>query len=268
MLLTRELDEKIRRCEIAGVRSGIVAAQRLRPHADVACIDVAGGVARFIGFCPSLSQAFGVGTLAPVSVADVARITEFYGQRDTAAGVYVSPMADPSLGCALAAAGYVPTEHENVLVSDDFRPHALRDERIDIARDVEDWARASAQGFNGAEPIEAADEQMAMVFASAEGVTALEGRYDDTIAATSVIAFRDGCAMFFAGSTLPGFRERGWHLAMVRDRISRAHTAGSCLMRAVARPSSSSERNFHRCGFTTLYTRTLWLRNNEGPSNV
>lgn len=258
MLLTRELDEMMRRCEIAGIRSGIIAAQRLHPDADVACIDVAGGVARFIGFCPSLSQAFGVGTLAPVSMADVIRITEFYESRNTTPGIYVTPMADPSLGRALAAAGYVPGEHENVLVSDDFGAYALRDERIAIARDVGNWARASAQGFKGGQPTEPGDEQVAMLFASAEGVTALEGRDDGAVAATSVIAFRGDCAMFFAGSTLPGFRERGWHLAMVRDRIARARNAGASLMRAVARPSSSSEHNFHRCGFTALYTRTLW----------
>lgn len=258
MLLARELDVAIRQSEIAGIRSGIAAARQLDPSMEVDCIDVAGGVARFIGFNPPLSHAFGVGALAPVSAGDVARITDFYKSHGATPSVYVTPMADPTLARVLAAAGYAPANYESVLASDDFDTYALRDERIDMARDVEAWARASAQGFKGAEPINPGEERMAAMFASAQGVTALEGRNDGGIAATSVLALRNGCAALFAGSTLLGFRERGWHLAMVRDRIARAREAGAHLMRATAPPASSSEHNFHRCGFTTLYTRTLW----------
>jgi hypothetical protein len=71
---------------------------------------------------------------------------------------------------------------------------------------------------------------------------------------------RDGCAALFAGSTMAAFRNRGWQIAMIRDRIARARDEGARWMRATARPTSTSERNFIRCGFQTLYTRTLWQR--------
>jgi hypothetical protein len=260
MLLTRELHERISRSEVAGIRSGIAAARRLYPDADVAWIDVAGGIARFIGVNPPLSQAFGVGALEPVTAHDVDRITEFYESRNALARVYVTPLSDPSLGPALVAAGYVPVEYENVLASDDLDTYALRDDRISIASDPGAWARASAQAFADPEPIKRGDERMPMIFATAEGVTALEARDGGTIAATSVMAMRDECAMLFAGSTLSAFRGRGWHVAMIRDRIARGRDAGANVVRAIAQPASESERNLRRCGFDALYTRILWER--------
>ena len=104
------------------------------------------------------------------------------------------------------------------------------------------------------------DDRIAILLASSDGVCALAGYEDDTIVATAAMDLRGECSAFFAGSTLAAFRGRGWHLAMIRDRIARSREMGVRFMRATARPSSTSERNFHRCGFETLYTRVLWER--------
>ena len=71
------LDEAIRRCEIAGIRKNVEATQRLYPELEATGIEIAGGFARFNGF-DALSEAFGLGTLAPVSANEVARLIEFY----------------------------------------------------------------------------------------------------------------------------------------------------------------------------------------------
>ncbi len=71
---------------------------------------------------------------------------------------------------------------------------------------------------------------------------------------------RGDCATLFGGSTLTSFRKHGLHGALIRERIAQARDAGARFMRAGATPGSTSERNFQRCGFVTLYTRTLWER--------
>jgi len=258
MLFTREVDERIAACEIAGVRCAIDAVRRLQPELEAEGMKVAGGLAAFTGIDSPLSQAVGVGYQGPVGAAEIAEITAFYRSHCAQPRVFVTPLADPSVGRALAEAGYVPVEHSNVLASDRFDGFARWDERIAITPDVEAWARASARAFTGREILEPGDDSIATVIASSDGVIALEARENGAIVATAAMDVRFGCAGLFAGSTIGSFRHRGWQIALICNRIARARDAGANLLRAGAAPGSTSERNFQRCGFVTLYTRVLW----------
>jgi GNAT superfamily N-acetyltransferase len=263
VLLTRELDETLRRAELAGTHCGVETVQRLHPEVGAASIEVAGGFARFTGRDSPLSHAFGVGVCAQVTADDIARVTDFYESRGAVPRVFVTPLSDPTLGAELSTAGYTASEYENVLASRDFDAHAQHDERIAIAADLAAWARASARGFTDADVLEPGEDAIAVILASSDGVVSLEAREGDDIVATSAMDIRHGCAALFAGSTMARHRGQGWHLAMIRDRIARARDAGATLLRATARPASASERNFHRCGFHTLYTRVLWERKRQ-----
>jgi hypothetical protein len=260
VLLTRELEETIRQCEIAGIRGGVETARRLAPEVGAESIEVAGGLVAFTGIDSPLSQAVGVGSLGPVTRDEIAEIADFYQSRGATPRIFVTPLGDPSLAPALAAAGYVPCEYQNVLVSDAFDAFASYDDRIAVAADLEAWARASAQGFTGRAVLEPGDDAIAKIIAFSEGVCPLEARDDGAIVATAAMDVRRECAGLFAGSTMPGFRARGWHVLMIRDRVARARAAGARFMRATASPASASERNFQRCGFVALYTRALWER--------
>jgi GNAT superfamily N-acetyltransferase len=260
MLLTREFDERIRRSELDGIRNGLATIARLFPDTELASVEIAGGVARYSSIEATFSQAFGVGIDVAVSDEDVARLTEFYVSRNATARVVVTPLADPTLAPRLAAAGYAPTEYENVLISDRFEPYAARDERIVAAGDIAGWARASAQAFCGVEDLAPGDDRIAIILAKSADVIALELREGDAIASTAALDVRGDFAALFAGSTSPRFRGRGFHLALIRDRVARARDAGARLMRAHAQPGTTSERNFRRCGFNVLYTRTTWER--------
>lgn len=247
----------IRRHEIAGIRSAMMTARQLTPEAGVDDIEIAGGLAAFTGADSPLSQVYGL--VAPVSAADVATITAFYETRGGTPRVFVSPLSDASLGRELAAAGYVPCEYENVLASDRF-DEAAYDDRIGVASDRDAWAVASAQGFTGRDSLEPADVAIARVIAFSDGVYPTQARVGGRIVATAAMDIKDGCAGLFGGSTLPAFRGRGWQIAMIRDRIARARDGGARFMRAHAQAMSVSERNFIRCGFQALYTRSLWER--------
>lgn len=253
------LDETIRRCEIDAIRKSVEATLRLYPELEAATIEIAGGIARFNGF-EALSEAFGIGTLAAVGAEEIALLTTFFESRNSTPRVFVTPMSDPSLALGLARAGYAPAEYENVLVSDDFETYARYDGRVAVAANLDDWAAASMKGFLGDEAEEAGDPRVGLILASSEGAVALAGADEERIASTAIVSLRGECAFFFAGATLPEFRRRGWHLALVRDRIARARDAGARIMRATATPGSASERNFRRCGFAVLYTRSLWER--------
>ena len=259
MLLLSDINDTITRCEIEGIRRGIAATRRLYPDEHAEGFDIAGGLAAFTGVGSPLSQAYGVGSAAPVTDSDVARITAFYESRAAVPRVFVTPLADPSLGVLLARAGYEPAEYENVLVCDDYS-RARRDDRVVISSDIPAWARASTESFLDRTRLEPGDDKIATILASSEGVCLLEARNGEEIVATAAMDFCGDCSALFAGSTMPGYRNRGWHIVMIRDRMARARDGGARLLRATAKPASVSENNFRRCGFEVLYTRTLWER--------
>lgn len=263
MLLTRELDETIRQCEIAGLRSGIEATRRLQPDVRAESLEVAGGLAAFTGIESPFSQAIGLGAHAPVTDRQIAELTAFFESHGTTPRVLVTPLAHSTLGRCLTSASYEPSEYVNILASDKLDTFALRDDRIEPAKDLNSWALASAQAFKDREELAPGDELVALVIGSSEGVCPLEACVGGAIVATAALDIRNASAVLFGGSTLYDFRQRGWHVRMIRDRIARARDAGVRFARASARPASASERNFHRCGFATLYTQTLWERKQQ-----
>lgn len=262
ILLTHELEAKILESERAGIRIALTTTQQLYPEAAAAYVEIAGGIASFTGPESPLSEAYGVGEAVPVSDDDVARITDFYRSRNAKPRVYVTPFSHPSLATALGAAGYVPVEYVSTLASNDFQSCFRRDDRIEPAADLAAWALASTQAFSAGTGAgeRSGDSQIATILVQSPGVLPLQLRVGGAIAATAAMDLRDGCATFFGGSTLPAFRGQGFHLALIRDRIARARENGADFIRAGATPGSVSEHNFHRCGFVTLYTRTLWER--------
>ena len=257
MILTKALDEALQHYEIAGIRSAVATVARLYSEVQASSIELRGGFVAFTGVDSPFSYAVGVGALAPVNDTDIRTITQFYESRGAAAQVLVTPLSDPSLARGLAAAGYAPHEYQNVLLCDQLAGSSL-DDRIAIAADLKQWACASAQAFLDVAALNPGDERVAIVLASSQGVRALEAREDGAIVATGAMDVRGDCSALFAGSTKPEFRNRGWHTALIRDRMARARAAGARFIRASTQPGSASERNFLRCGFAVLYTRTMW----------
>lgn len=237
----------------------IEAARRIVPEVAPACTEIAGGLVSFAGVDSPLSFAYGIGASEPVTRDDIAEITAFYRSRGSTPRVVVTPLADPSLQAELSAAGYVAGEHRQVvLVCTDIPSEIQRDARIHVAEDIAAWARASARAHHDREEFTPGEDRIALILGTTEGAIALEGRDGAAIAVTGTLWLDEENAAFLGGTTDPAFRRRGWQLALIRDRVARAREAGARLLRAAAGPGSSSERNFHRCGFVTRYVRVMW----------
>ncbi|HKE35946.1 MAG TPA: hypothetical protein VKB39_00850, partial [Candidatus Baltobacteraceae bacterium] len=204
------------------MRGFIEAGRRLRPDAGFECKDVAGGVATFMGAASPLSQATSIALETPVSAKDIARITDFYRDRGAPPRISVNPLADASLENELVRAGYAPLTRNNVLAIDASTASTTMDERVTEELDLDAWGRASYAGFsdrysNGDEGV-----FLATTIASSDGVVALAIRNGDGIVATSALLMQEDLASLIAGSTLIGHRGKGYHRAMILDRLSRA----------------------------------------------
>ena len=258
LLPTRELAGLIEASECRLLHGFFEAAQRLRPDAGFACLEVAGGIATFTGVASPLSQATGIGWGSPVCADDVTRLTRFFHDRGAPARVAVNPLADPSLEYNLSRSGYVPSIRNNVMAIDAARSKAERDDRISEESDAAAWGRASARGFAHRYANDGDGAFLAMSIALGNGVVVLSARNGSAIVATGAMCVHDTLASLFAGSTLDEHRGNGFHRAMILDRIARAREAGARYARTAAPIDSTSEANFRSCGFEVLYTRTAW----------
>jgi GNAT superfamily N-acetyltransferase len=244
--------------EVAGLRACVDAARRLFPSLRADALEAGGGIVAFCGANSPLSRAAGVGLREPAGRAEVDAIVRFYRERDTAPVVSVTPATDAEFVRALAGAGFVPTASHNLLIGELAAIPAERDRRIQPAADLEAWARHSGRAFmNGGEPDEAF-LRIPLIVANAKGSIALEGRDGDAIAVSGCMDCDGEWAGVFGGATTPEFRGRGWHRALMSDRLARAREAGARYVRGAAAVGSASERTFRACGFVHAYTRTDW----------
>jgi hypothetical protein len=258
VLPTCELATLIEASECRLLRGFYEAAKRLRPDSGFECLEIAGGVATFMGTPSPLSQATGFALEAPISRREIERITKFFHDRGAPSKISVNPLADPSLERELTRAGYVPRIRNNALAIDLSTTLAARDERIRDEPDVAAWGRASSTGFSNR--YAGGDDAvfLATTIASAKGVVALSVRNGAGIVATAAILLGGELASLIAGSTLDGHRAKGYHRAMILDRLARARESGARYARASAPIGSTSENNFRACGFEVLYTRDTW----------
>jgi GNAT superfamily N-acetyltransferase len=85
-------------------------------------------------------------------------------------------------------------------------------------------------------------------------VTCFLARIDGEPAGAGALAIHDGVAKLFSTSTIPAFRRRGVHSALLRARLQvAARVCEIALVSAV--PGSDSQRNLERAGFRVAYTR-------------
>jgi GNAT superfamily N-acetyltransferase len=74
------------------------------------------------------------------------------------------------------------------------------------------------------------------------------------------MSIRNRVACFFGDATLPEFRGRGVHMALIAARLKTAGDGGCDVVAAGAAPGSTSQRNYHRLGFEVGYTKVTMVK--------
>lgn len=235
------------------------AARAVLPESEACAIDVAGGVAAFVGPGSPVNQAFGLGFCGEVTEEDVALVERFFSWRGARAKVGICPLADPSLLLSLGARGWTPHEFENVLVREvapdeewpvvDVEVRECTDDERDL------WARAVAVGFSSPSLPTQSELDLGRIVAAREDAILLLAWIDGEPAGTGELVIDDKVGWLSADTTLPPFRRRGVQTALQVERLKRIAAAGCDLAVTEARPGSESQRNMERRGFHIAYTR-------------
>ena len=98
------------------------------------------------------------------------------------------------------------------------------------------------------------------IVSTVEGMRACFAEIDGVPVATGAMAMHDGVALLAAAATLPEWRNRGAHRALMEHHLACAADAGCDLPMMGAAPGSASERNGERQGFRIAQTRIQWAR--------
>jgi ribosomal protein S18 acetylase RimI-like enzyme len=250
------LARRLEGADAAGARLAVREAARHGGPARI--LDVAGGVAAFLGPGSPLTHALALGLHGPVADDDLAAVEDFFASCGAESQLVLCPLADPSLLEAAMARGYRVREVENVLV----RRLAAADAGLTSAWPVQaceeagGWAGLVARGFGEGEVSEPALEVGRQLFdqvrSAGEALVALQ---DGAPAAAAAWFAADGVAYLLADATPPEARGRGGQQALIRARLARAQGAGCDLATATTAPGSGSQANYERIGFQVAYSR-------------
>ncbi len=252
----RGLARRVEGADAAGARLAVREAVRRGRPSDT--LEVAGGVAAFLGPGSPLTHAVGLGLDGPVAGADLDAVERFFARSGSESQVVLCPLADSSLLETTMARGYRVREIENVLVR---RVRGADLELtsawpVEACADVEIWADLVARGFGEGESSGPALEVGGLLFdqvqVAGEALVALR---DGVPAAAAAWFAADRVAYLLADATPPEGRGRGGQQALIRARLARAAAAGCDLAAATTVPGSGSQANYERIGFRVAYSR-------------
>lgn len=254
-------------------RLELAAHEPLAPGEDTqarpdgsARIAVGGGIAVFCGIDSPATQAEGLGLHGPVSEGEFTRLEEFFRSRGSSVFIELCPMAAPSFIEALGRRGYRVVEFSNMLIrnldpAETFTPAAPGiTVRPTSPGEEHLHAVTVARGF--ADHFAVTDEMIAMIqgfFSRSSGFVAYFVLVDGKVAGGGTLKMRNRIAGLFGASTLPEFRNRGGQSALISARLEIARAAGCDLAMSITQPSSVSQRNLERAGFSVVYTRTKFI---------
>ena len=243
------------------------------PTGGATFLRVAGATAAWVAPGSVLSKVHGLGLDGAVSDEDIERIEEFYRERgETKVAIEMSPFAGVDLLARLERRGYRVSGFEQVqvrpLAPDDAPqnglplPAGLTIETVDRGdRSTRAaWTRVSTEGFFAPAPTPGDILRYSELCFDVPGTVAFLARLDGAPAGTGAYAVADGIAAFFAGSTVPAWRGRGAHSALIAARIAHSASSGAAIATVGARPGSASQRHLAAAGFTVAYTRPSFVR--------
>jgi len=265
LLAGRCLARRLEAAEAAWACALAAALARHDPAAEFGCEPSAGGVAICLGPHSPLTRALGLGMEKSLSLPDLEALEVFFRSRGCPPRIVASPFADPSLLGLTSAWGYSVEGFESIL----FRPLSAGDRlsadaagaRVEAVeegqRDL--WVRTMLAS-TGHDPANDASSRFASALLEVAGEGALLARHRAEVAGVGALFLHQRLAWGIADATLPAFRRRGVHGALIEARLGRALASGCDLAVVATEPGSPVQRNHERAGFRLAYTRAILSR--------
>jgi hypothetical protein len=88
---------------------------------------------------------------------------------------------------------------------------------------------------------------------------------DDLPAGVGVLYMENGIGLLADATTLPGFRGKGCHTAMIHHRIAQAKKQNCDLLTSFVEFGATSHLNLERAGLRVAYTKSMWWKVERSP---
>ena len=198
--------------------------------------------------------------------ADLPAVLAFYAETAQPCWIEIAPHADPSLTRALADNGFKPAAKKAVLygAASTGGTRTARDAAVEVAPlgrsdgELEVFLDTINTGFDVPAGMLAGMRRNQTFWRDVEHWRLYLATVDGEPAGAAVLAITDGLGYLAAGSTLPAFRRRGVHAALVARRLADAALAGCEFMTGQAELASGSHRNQERAGLALAHIRQDW----------
>ena len=225
-----------------------------------------GGVAVWgtIYGAPSVSRAYALGLDGAVDAAALSRVEDFFARHETPVTVLASPWTHPSLLALLAERRYRLASLDNVLVrsiepGESPAPPATGDSIVVARGDALRWGRIVRVGFGVEEDMPSGIGDA--IFEGSKTAACFIATVAGEPAGGGAVVIASGTAYLVGTATLPAFRGRGVHRALVEARLAHVRAAGIDLAFVITTPGSGSQRNLElRCGFRVAYAQAVFTQ--------
>ncbi len=129
-----------------------------------------------------------------------------------------------------------------------------------VAGETSLFARLNAEGFGFSGPDAEISRSVIGRMSRAAGVDAYIAWIGDESIGQAMMISREASAGLYNASTLPRWRRRGVHTALIRRRLSDAVRAGAQLIYSRVPLGSDAQRNLERNGFEVAYSSEQLVR--------
>jgi ribosomal protein S18 acetylase RimI-like enzyme len=224
---------------------------------DTGAVPVAGGYAICLQGT-SVEFGLGVGTSRPLREDDLNIVDEFYGSRRLASRLELHPRVAERDAKLLDQWGYRPeramTMLERELSDDPALPAGLTVENM-TGRRLE-WTELVVAGLGDTVPRGDLDRARRTTHVCSSAASALVAiRLDGKLAGGGALGVTGDAAFLFCASTLPEYRRRGVHAALIAARLAIGRSRGATFAFLTAAPGSGALLSAQAAGFDATYVR-------------
>jgi GNAT superfamily N-acetyltransferase len=265
LLITTEIARRLETAEAIDAAGCAEAQCRVLTNGRASVKPIAGGVAVYCGAESPLSHALAIGMHGPVTPGEMDEIEAFFQQHEAPVTIDLCPYADPSLRVRLSERNYRIADFSHVMArcclpGEPLPPESPGIEVRPAAPGEEDlYIKTVIGGFFSRAELSEEEHRIGKILFHMPCSSSHLAFVDGHPAGGGAISTRNGVASLFGDATIPAFRGRGVHSAVIRARMAEAQASGCDLLTAGTQPGSGSQRNYERMGFQVAYTKATMV---------
>ncbi len=242
------------------LRDFVIQLRAQQPAGPAALLELGAAVASFGGMASPLNTVKGLGPR--LRLEDLEAIEDFYRPHGMAPTLELAPWIEERDLAQLRQRGYSASGEEVVMLrrtaSTPGGTASAPGGDVESMEDAEEWAALVCGVFGGKAGQAWIDSALAL--ARIPGAQNLGLREDGRWVAAAQVVSGLRVATFACDVTAEEARGRGLQRRLIEARLNLAHKEGIQWSYSEVAPGSASQRNYLRCGFESVYTRTHWRK--------